>query len=75
MLPISWSSVSYEQVLHNLLDLREFNEDKNCGWQWPHETALAKQLIVQLEHFLPSAAGGGRGPGPYPGLARLGSLT
>jgi len=75
MLPLSWSFVSYEQVLHNLLDFREFNEDKHFGWQWPHETALAKQLIVQIELFLPSVAGGRRGPGPSLGLAGLGSHT
>ncbi len=41
MLPISWSLVSSEQVL---LDLREFDGDKGCGWQWPRESCLGQTV-------------------------------
>ena len=64
-LPISWSSVSSEQVL---LDLMKVDGDKGCG---PMKAALARQLILQLEGFLSLAAVCGRGSGPSPGFAGL----
>ena len=68
-LPKSWLSVSSEQVL---LDLMKVDGVKGCG---PMKAALARQLILQLEGFLSSAAGCVRGPGPSPGLAGLGPLA
>ena len=41
----------------------------------PMKAALARQLIVWLERFLPSVNGCRRGPGHSPGLAGLGPLN